>query len=64
LAATGVTSDGSALVTDSNVSAPGFLVAVPLSPLAANTSYTVSFTATVNQTTVVKSWTFNTGATN
>ena len=64
LAGTGVTSDGPTLTVDTNVSAPGFLVAVPLTPLAANTSYTVSFAASVNQTAVVKSWTFTTGAEN
>ncbi len=63
LAAPGATSDGPALVADSNLPGTGLVVALPAG-LAPNTRYTASFTATVQGTAVNKSWTFTTGAQN
>lgn len=76
LAQPGVTTDGTALTSDSNILKPGFLVLLPESPLVQNTNYTVTFSATATVTVMVngvstptpvnvdKSWTFTTGALN
>jgi uncharacterized protein YkwD len=64
LVANGVISDGTTVTQDSNISSAGYLVAVPISPLKANTNYRVNFSATLNQSLVSKSWKFTTGASN
>jgi hypothetical protein len=54
--------------TDGNIPAPGMLVLLPTSPLLPNTTYTVTFAATINTTTpattVNQTWSFTTGSTN
>jgi hypothetical protein len=64
LAQSGVTTNGTALTTDANISGPGILVLLPTSPLSANTVYTVTFSAAVKGTAVSKSWSFTTGSAN
>jgi hypothetical protein len=63
LTAAGVTGSA-ALTADSNLTAPGFVLAVPLSPLASNTTFNVTFTGTANTASVNKTWNFTTGAAN
>lgn len=64
LAQSGVTTIGTALTADANISGPGILVLLPTSPLNANTVYTVTFSATVKGVAVRKSWSFKTGSMN
>ncbi|MGA8148533.1 MAG: hypothetical protein WB870_13330 [Gallionellaceae bacterium] len=64
LAQSGVTSTGTAPTADANISGPGILVLLPTSPLNADTSYTVTFSATVKGVGVDKSWSFKTGSMN
>jgi hypothetical protein len=68
LAQSGVTVSGETpptLAADANIPAPGILVLLPISSLQANTSYTVTFSATVNGSVAVnRTWTFTTGSTN
>jgi uncharacterized protein YkwD len=72
LAQSGVGASGITLTVDENISAPGILVLLPTSPLAANTTYTVNFSATVKHITttgiqdtpVSKTWSFSTGSQN
>ena len=61
LVASGMASDGPQVTADANLSAPGFIVAVPTSPLLPNTVYNVTVTATVNGTAVNQAWGFTTG---
>ena len=64
LAQAGVTSDGPILVADNNLAGPGFVSALPISSLIANTTYSVSLTGSVKGTTVTQSWSFTTGSAN
>jgi uncharacterized protein YkwD len=64
LAENGVTSDGPTLTADANLTQGGYVVLVPTTPLTANTTYYVSFNATVKGTAVTKTWSFTTGAAN
>jgi len=64
LAQSGVTTDGTTLTVDSNISGPGILVLLPTSPLNPNTVYNVTFSATANGVFVNKSWSFTTGSMN
>ena len=63
LSATDVAGSGVTLNADSALG-DGFVVLVPLSPLAANATYTAHFSATltVGGTALTKSWSFTTGA--
>jgi hypothetical protein len=45
---------------DPNTSMSSVAAIVPLAPLAANTTYDVSFTGTVSGTAVSKTWSFTT----
>jgi hypothetical protein len=58
LAASGVT--GAAVTTDTNLSAAGIVVLLPLAPLSYNTVYTVTFAGTVKGVAVTYSWSFTT----
>lgn len=64
LANTGVTSNGPALTVDDVIPRAGFVVLLPLAPLAASTLHTVSFSATVKGQVVGNSWSFTTGVAN
>jgi uncharacterized protein YkwD len=66
LAENGVTSDGPTLTADANLNLTqaGYVVLVPTTQLTANTTYYVSFDATVKGAAVTKTWSFTTGAAN
>jgi len=64
LAKIGVTSTGPTLTVDDVIPRAGFVVLLPIAPLAANTVYDVSFNATVKGQLVSKDWSFTTGAAN
>ena len=67
LAKTGVTSSGAnspVLVVDDVIPAVGFVVLLPTVPLEANTTYDLSFSATVKGVSVSKNWLFTTGNAN
>lgn len=64
LANTGVTSDGPTLTTDNVIPRAGFVVLLPVAPLAANTTYDLLFSATVKGQLISKTWSFTTGAAN
>lgn len=64
LASTGVTSTGPVLTIDTNLSGAGFVFLLPNAPLLANTTYQVSFAATVKGAPVSMIWSFATGASN
>jgi hypothetical protein len=57
-----VRSDGPTLVADSYLGAPGYVVALPITPLLANTTYTVNVSASVKGNVVTQQWTFSTGS--
>ena len=63
LAAPDVTGSGVTLNSDSNLG-DGFVILVPLSPLAANATYTAHFssTLTASGTALTKTWSFTTGS--
>ena len=60
LAPTGTTGPG--VVIDGNINA-NFVTLVPISALAANTTYTVTFNGLANGTAMASVWSFTTGAT-
>jgi hypothetical protein len=64
LANTGVTTTGPALTVDNLIPRAGFVVLLPLAPLAASTLHNVSFSATVKGQLVSNNWSFTTGAAN
>jgi hypothetical protein len=64
LATPGVTSNGPALTVDFVIPRAGFIVLLPLAPLAASTLHNVSFSATVKGQLVTNNWSFTTGAAN
>jgi len=64
LAKTGVTTSGPALTVDDAIPRAGFVVLLPVAPLAANTLHNVSFSAFVKGQPVINSWSFTTGAAN
>ena len=64
LAFPGVQSDGSVLVADSNMGAPGYVVALPTYPLQPKTIYKMTITATVAGKLVDQQWSFTTGLAN
>ncbi len=61
LVPTGTTTNGPILVVDPEI-AVGTVALIPITALSTNTVYAVVFTATVNGSTVTKSWSFTTGA--
>lgn len=60
----GVQSDGPSLVSDSNMGAPGYVVALPIYPLQPKTLYKVTLSATVAGKLVSQKWSFTTGVVN
>jgi len=64
LANTGVTTTGPALTVDNVIPRAGFVVLLPLAPLAASTLHDVSFSATVKGQPVINNWSFTTGVAN
>lgn len=64
IAMPGVNSNGPSIVSDSNLAGPGFVIALPTSPLNANTTYNITVNATISGTTMTKNWAFTTGTTN
>ena len=64
LANAGVTSDGPALTVDGVIPRAGFVVLLPIAPLAASTLHSVSFSATVKGQLVSRNWSFTTGTAN
>lgn len=64
LAFSGVQSDGPALVSDANLGAPGYVVALPTHPLQAKTTYKATISATVAGKLVNQQWSFTTGLAN
>ncbi|NMM28254.1 MAG: hypothetical protein HHJ12_13445 [Glaciimonas sp.] len=64
LAQAGVTSSGPTLGIDANLAGAGTLFLVPGAPLAANTTYRVTFAATLKGQAVARDWSFTTGAAN
>ena len=56
-----VKSSGPVLTVDSTVLDAGYVVLLPMAPLAANTTYAVVFDATVNGQVINKAWSFTTG---
>ena len=64
LAKSGVTSNmpgGPALSTDDAIADAGVVFLLPTAPLAVNTTYKVTFAATLKGTAVTKDWSFTTG---
>ncbi len=62
LTKSGVISSGPALVVDDNIADVGVVFLLPTSPLAANTTYKVTFAAMLKGNAVTKDWSFTTGA--
>lgn len=64
LAFPGVQSDGPSLVSDSNMGAPGYVVALPIYPLQPKTLYKMTLSATVAGKQLNQQWSFTTGLAN
>ena len=60
----GVQSDGPPVVADANVAAPGYIVALPVQPLMANSTYQIKVSADVAGQNVTQNWSFVTGTAN
>jgi len=59
-----VQSSGITLVSDRNVPAPGYVVALPTQPLLSNLTYKVKVSAAIAGNPVTQEWTFTTGSVN
>lgn len=64
LTVAGVTSTGPAVTVDGNLANAGNVFLLPLAPLMANTTYQVTFAATVKGIAISKTWSFTTGVSN
>lgn len=64
LAFPGVQSDGPVLVSDVNMGATGYVLALPMYPLQPNTIYKMTINATVTGKLVNQQWSFTTGHAN
>jgi hypothetical protein len=59
-----VQSSGIALVSDRNIPAPGYVVALPTQPLSSDSTYKVKVSASIAGNPITQEWAFTTGSIN